>query len=103
MASVKREPATFEKYFQPCTKVHWRGIGRNADVAKIAGAVSGRDVHTAAQSHSKMRKVSTYTDPLMIGIECRSVISRVTISKFDVIVNKIANCLCQVPTGFGIA
>jgi hypothetical protein len=65
---VECKPATFQEHLEPGTKIHRGGVRRNSNVTKVASAISGGDVHTAAQGHSKVRKVTTHTDHFMVSI-----------------------------------
>src|SRR6476620_7352174 len=45
--------------FEPASEIPWGIWGRHADIAQIAGAVSGRNVHAAAECNGQMRVVAT--------------------------------------------
>jgi hypothetical protein len=97
---IKRKPAPFKKHLEPSAEIHWCGVRRNSDIAEVAGAVSRRDVHAAAQRDREMREVAAYTDPFTISIECGTIIPCVGVSKFDVVVNEVADGLYPIPSTF---
>jgi hypothetical protein len=102
VSRVKRNPPPFEIHLKPRAKIHGRRVRRNSDVAEIAGTVSSRNVHAAAQCDREMRKVTTHTDLLTVCIKRRSIIARERVPKFDVVVNEVADRLHPIPTRFGI-
>src|SRR5262249_8232045 len=55
-----RIPATAEIDLDPGTEIHRLGLGRNADVAEMAGAIARRDVHAAAQRDRQVGKVAAH-------------------------------------------
>jgi hypothetical protein len=55
-------PAPSEKDFEPSAEIHWVDIDRNANVAEIAGAIAGGNVHAAAECDGEMSKVAAYAD-----------------------------------------
>jgi hypothetical protein len=65
---VHRVPAPSEKDFEPSAEIHWVDIDRNTDVAEIAGALAGGNVHSAAERDGEMSKVAAYADGFLHGI-----------------------------------
>ena len=64
VAGVERVPAPAQKDFEPGAEVHRRRVGRNADVAEIAGAIARRDVHAAAERDRQMGEIAADADAL---------------------------------------
>ena len=62
MTGIEGEPASVEENLKPGAEVHRSRIPRHADIAEIAGAVTGRNIHAAAQLHGEMGKVPADTD-----------------------------------------
>jgi hypothetical protein len=46
---IERVPTTVQQNLEPGAEVHWSGIAGHADIAKIAGAVPGRNIRAAAK------------------------------------------------------
>ena len=68
VARVYRVPAPSEKDLEPGAEIHWINIDWNADVAEIAGAVAGRDVHAAAERDGEMGEVPADADAFVHGV-----------------------------------
>jgi hypothetical protein len=50
VAGIERVPAPAEIDLKPGAEIHWIGIWRHANVAKITGAIARLNVHASAQS-----------------------------------------------------
>jgi hypothetical protein len=61
-------PTSVQEGPKPGAEIHGIGINRNADVARMAGAVQRGNVHAPAESYGEMREVAAYTNPLVHGI-----------------------------------
>ena len=81
------------KGLKPGAEIHGIGINRNADVAKIAGAIPRGNVHAPAESYGEMREVAAYTNPFMHGIAGATGGARIRIAEADLRVHEIANRL----------
>ena len=57
MSRVEGEPATIQEHLVPRAEIHRGWIGRDADVAEVARAVAGRDVHASGKRHGKMGEI----------------------------------------------
>ena len=68
VARVHRVPAPVEKDLAPGAEIHGVDVDRNADVAEIAGAIAGGDVHAAAQRDGETGEVAADADALVHGI-----------------------------------
>jgi hypothetical protein len=99
VACIKDESSPAEEDFEPRAEIHRIRVGRHANIAQIAGAIASRDIHAAAQRHSEMREVATYTYSLVKSIERGSIIASVSISKRKVAMDKVADRLRSVPPG----
>src|ERR1700733_12866113 len=64
---VERMPLAIEVGLEPSGEIHRLRIGRHADIAEIAGAVTGWNVHAAAQSDRQVGKVAADTGAFLIG------------------------------------
>src|SRR5271166_4527215 len=85
--------------FEPSSEIPWGIWGRHAYVPQIAGAVSCRNVHAAAESNGQMRVVATNALALVEHVPGRLGCARVLVAKLNVIVDKIANRLNARPSG----
>src|SRR5271166_6619640 len=90
---VYRVPAAIEKDFGPGAEIHGIDIGRNADVAEIAGAIAGGNVHAAAERDGEMGEVAADADAFAHGIAGATGWARVGIAEPDLRVNEIADRL----------
>ena len=99
MTRIEREPASSKEGFKPGAEIHWRGVWRDADVAKITVHVTGGNVHAPTQSDRKVREVAANANPLLKCLERCPRRSCVFVSKSDLVVHKIANCLNSGPSG----
>ena len=62
VACVHSIPTPIEKDFEPAAEIHRIDVDRNADVAEIAGAIAGGDVHAAAERNGEMGEVPADPD-----------------------------------------
>jgi hypothetical protein len=97
MARVESMPRTAETDLEPSREIHWRGIGRHADIAEIAGAIARGDVHGPAERDREMREIAAHAGLLAPGISGRPAVARVFIAKGDVIVDEVADRLDGCP------
>lgn len=97
IARVECVPAAAKEYLEPSREIP-DAVGRwHSDVAQVAGTVTRRDVHTAAERYRQVIEIATYADPVIKGFQCGPRIFRVLIAKRDVPVDIIANCLDAAP------
>jgi hypothetical protein len=94
---VKGEPATIQKHLVPCAKVHGGRISWNADVAEVARALAGRNVHATGQRHSKMGEVPADAAAFLMSLRCGAVPSRVMVAEFDAVVGAVTDRLRSLP------
>ena len=98
VARIEGVPMAADVSLEPAGKIS-RGIRRrHADVAEIAGAISGRNIHAAAERDGKVRVVTADTLVLVENLQCRHGGASVLITKSDVVVNEIANRLDPRPS-----
>src|SRR4026209_2894861 len=57
---IERVPAASDIGFEPGGEIHRTIRRRHADIAEIAGAVAGRNVHAAAERDRQMREVAAH-------------------------------------------
>jgi hypothetical protein len=93
VARVHRIPAPSEKDLEPGAEIHWTNIDWNADVAEIAGAVAGRDVHAAAEGDGEMGEVAADADAFVHGIAGAASRARIRVAEADFGVDEIADRL----------
>jgi len=94
---IEGEPAAVKKYLEPCAEIHRRGIAGHPDVAKVTGAISGRNIHAAAERDRQMSEVATNTYPFLVALGRYPVTSGMVVSEFDANMNVIADCLNPLP------
>src|SRR3712207_4130539 len=64
VARIERVPAAAEIDLEPGAEIH-RSVDRpHADIAEIARAVAGRDVHAAAEGNGEMSEIAADAVPL---------------------------------------
>ena len=56
--SIEGVPPAIEVDLEPRGKIHWTIRWRHAYVAEVSGAVTGGDVHAAAERHREVREVA---------------------------------------------
>ena len=91
MTRVHRVPTLIEEDLEPSAEIHRIDVDRNADVAEIAGAIAGGNVHAAAERNREMSEVAADADTFVHGITGGKGWARVGITEPDFRVNKIAN------------
>jgi hypothetical protein len=90
---VFRVPAPSEEDLEPGAEIHWIDIDWNADVAEIAGAVAGRDVHAAAERDGEVGEVAADADAFVHGIAGAAGRARIRVAEADFGVDEIADGL----------
>src|SRR5712691_11908832 len=96
---IKSIPAATEVNFHPGGKIHGAIGGRNADVAKIPGAVACWNIHTAAESNGEVGIVAADAGALVEGVKGRFREARILIPERDVVMDVIADRLHTRPSG----
>src|SRR5712691_147880 len=96
---IKSIPAATEVHFHPGGKIHGARGGRNADVAKITGAVACWNIHTAAESNSEVGIVAADSCALVECFKGRFREARILIPESDVVMDVIADRLHTSPSG----
>ncbi len=97
MACVEGVPAVSEIGLEPGAEIHGCGIGRDSDVAEIAGAIARGHVHAAAKRDGKMGEVAANALPVLQGLVRGLGGIGVLIAEGDVVVNEVADGLDQRP------
>ena len=97
VARVERVPAPAEVGLEPGAEVHRLRRRRYADVAQVAGAVAGRDVHAAAQGDGEVRKVAAHAAPLVVAVERRARRRGMLVAEGEVLVDVVADGLHAAP------
>ena len=90
-----RVPAVAEIDFEPGAEIHWRRVGRHADVAEVAGAIARRHVHRAAERSGQMSEVAADADPLALSIGGRAARICRAIVEMDASMHIVADRLNQ--------
>src|SRR6516165_12826346 len=67
MPGVESEPAPVQIDFEPGIIILWRGIRRHPDIAKESIAITGRNIHAAAEGDREMGKIAADTLALFEG------------------------------------
>src|SRR5580698_8876656 len=98
VARIHCVPTSVQEGLKPSAEIHGIGINRNADVAKIAGAIPRGNVHAPAESYGERREVAAYTNPFMHGIAGATGGARIRIAEADLRVHEIANRLHTLAT-----
>jgi hypothetical protein len=93
MARIDTVPTAIEKDFSQAAEIHRIGINRNADVAEIAGAIPGGNVHASAERDGEMREVAAHANAFVHGVARAAGGPRIRITEPDLRVHEIANCL----------
>src|SRR5258708_6866914 len=97
VARVEGEPPSVEIDFEPGAEIHRRGIGRNADITEITGAVTRGDIHAPAQCHRQMREVAADADAFLMAFESSPVGTRVLVAEANPVMGIVANRLHALP------
>src|SRR4029077_9294395 len=99
VARIECVPTAANVGFEPSSEIPRWIWGRYANVAQIAGTVSCRNVHAAAERNGQMRVVAANALALVEHVPGRLGCARVLIAKLNVIVDKIADRLNARPSG----
>ena len=98
MTSIERVPVATEIDLKPSTEVHGIWNWRYADIAEIAGAVSGGDVHATAERNLKVCEIAANSHlvekaamgaPQGVGLQ---------VVESEVIVDEVADRLNAMPS-----
>src|SRR5687768_11509054 len=95
---VECVPLTRKIHLEPSAEVHRRRIGRNTDVAEIAGAVACRNIHATAKRDGKVREIPADAQTLVVSVPCRSRGAGVLVSEDKPLVNVITDRLNTRPS-----
>src|SRR5262249_47874989 len=83
VASVERAQAPADIGLEPAGEIH-RGIDRwNTDVAEIAGAIAGRDVHATAECDGQVGVVAAHAGAFAERLPSRLGWARVVVAEGD--------------------
>src|ERR1700736_318423 len=100
---IEGEPATIEKHLVPCAEVHGSLIGWNADVAEVASAVPGRNVHASGKCYGKMSEITTDATPFFMPFRGGAVRPRMMVAEFDAVMSVLADRLRPLPAALDAA
>jgi len=93
VAGIERIPAAAEIDLEPGAEIHRLGLGGNADVAEIPGAITRRDVHAAAQRDRQVGKVAAHAATLDHDVGGGPGRAGVLVAEGDMGMNEIADRL----------
>src|ERR1700751_4110001 len=94
---VESVPPSAEKHLEPGAEIHRSRVSRHTDVSEIAGAVASRNIHAAAQRHSKMSEIAAHADTFLMTFGSRAVATRMVIAERDPVMHIVANRLHALP------
>ena len=102
VARIEDVPLATQKGLEPARKVHRTRLGRDADVAQVAGAIAGRNVHASAERDRQVRKVAA--DALSLSVDLPGGLHRARefVAERDVSIDEVANGLHAPPAGRGL-
>src|SRR4051812_33442968 len=98
MPGVEREPIPTQISLKPGAEVRGVRNRRDANVAEIAGAVSGGNVHAAAKRDREVGEITAHARLVGISAMRCSESIRILIVEGDVTVDKVADRLNPRPT-----
>ena len=90
---VEGVPAPSDIGLEPGGEIHRVRGGRDADIAEIAGAVAGRNVHAAAEGDRQVGVVAAHAFALLERLPGRSRRSRILVAERDVAMDPVADRL----------
>ena len=103
MAWIEGVPVSAKVSLEPRTEIHRVGDRRDADITEIAGSVTCRNIHAAAECYRQMREIAADANPLVKGIERRAVSASFEVIELEMAMDKIANRLHPSPTRWRIS
>jgi len=83
---------------EPAAEIHRSVVHGHADVSEIAGAVTRRYVHAAAQRDGEVGKIAAHAASFGMGVPRCLARARVLVTEREAIVDIVANRLHQRPT-----
>src|ERR1035437_10199753 len=95
-------PGATEIDFNPRCKIHRTVRRQRPHVAQVAGAVTRRNIHAAAERDSQVREVATDARTLVERLPSCPGGARFLIVERDMVVDKIADCLNARPSRRGL-
>ena len=102
MAGIEGVPAVPQVDLEPGAEVHRVHIGRNADVAQIAVAVTRRDVHAAAEGDGEVREVAADAATLGENVQGRLGRARILVAELHMAEQPAADRLYPRPARWGL-
>lgn len=102
VAGIEGVPAAVEKHLEPGGEIHRAVRRRRADVAQVAGAITGRDIHAAAKGHRQMGIVTADADSFVECFQRGARHARVFIAEHDVVMDVVADRLHAAPARRGM-
>src|ERR1700732_4691234 len=100
---VKGEPATIQEHLVPRAEIHRGWIGWNADVAEVARAVAGRDVHASGKRHGKMGEIPADAAAFLVALRRGAVPPGMVVAEFNAAVGVVADRLRPLPASLDAA
>src|ERR1700733_11455386 len=98
VSRVEGEPATIQEHLVPRAEIHRGWIGWNADVAEVARAVAGRDVHASGKRHGKMGKIPADAAAFLVALRRGAVTPGMVVAEFNAVVGVVADRLRSLPS-----
>jgi hypothetical protein len=68
VARIDRVPSPAQIDFEPSAEIHRCGIDWQPDIAKMAGAIAGRNVHASAKRNRQMGKVAAHASLFSVAL-----------------------------------
>src|ERR1700730_1554462 len=93
VSRVEGEPATIKEHLVPRAEIHRGRIGWNADVAEVARAVAGRDVHASGKRHGKMGEIRADAAAFLVALRRGAVPPGMVVAEFNAVVGVVADGL----------
>src|ERR1700761_3773826 len=103
VSRVEGEPATIQEHLVPRAEIHRGWIGWNADVAEVARAVAGRDVHASGKRHGKMGEIPADAAPFLVALRRGAVPPGMVVAEFNAVVGVVADRLRPLPASLDAA
>ncbi len=103
VARIEHVPAPAEIDLHPGREIAGAEGRLQADVADVARAVAGGDVHGAAEGDGEMREIAADAAPFGIGPGGGAQVAGVLVVEPDVVVHEVHDGLHAVPAGLGVS
>src|ERR1700743_2801871 len=97
VSRVEGEPATIQEHLVPRAEIHRGWIGWDTDVAEVARAVAGRDVHASGKRHGQMGEVPADAATFLMALRGGTGAPRVMVAEVDAVMGIVTDCLRSLP------